>query len=108
MAQSADRPVALSQASARLVARVPGLGRLSAVIRMSPAALRVPVGRPTCLCTSSPWPGSWPDAAANSLGVLRGAAIRIRASARDPLGFGERMAAGGARFGVGGDFVGAL
>jgi hypothetical protein len=37
-----------------------------------------------------------------------GAAIRIRDCARDPVGFGERMAVGGAREGVGADLVGAV
>jgi hypothetical protein len=57
-AQSADRPVALQPASGCLVARVLGLGRLSAGIRMSAAGLTVPVALRTWPYTSLPWPGS--------------------------------------------------
>lgn len=106
-AQSAERPVALEPASGCLVAR--GLG--SRVRERRHPHVRCGLdsgGSPHVAVHVVALPRLVARRGHNHAGSAAGPATRIRASARDPPGFGERMAAGGARCGVGGDWVGAL
>ena len=107
-AQSADRPVALQPASGCLVAR--GLGSRAPERRHMDVrcGLDSSRGSPHVVVHVVAVARLVARSGREHAGGAAGPASRLRASARDPPGFGERMAAGGARYGVGGDFVGTF